>query len=483
MKKMKLPCLFEDITSFDNDKRLVKCSIKVQHDKDNPNGSYFDDKDIEKCANKSLRYTPILGSIIYDEESEEYKLNGHDMQYKIIKTDEGYDLKISHIERIYGFVAHDAEISFEYDEEKDKNYLVTEGYLWKNYMDELEDILNKKDGQTQVSMEISVNDSFERDDGLIQITDYTFEGITMLGVPEAMKGSNLQIFSEDTLSKLKLDMEELVRVYSLEKEEENLSKKNENVDANKQTEEFGLSVQNITDQITTQINARFVEREDYWEGKYQAREFWFMDVLPDDKIAIVETADWSCRQYFGVPYGVNEDVVTLDFDNKKSYIQEWREMSGEVEPNVFNCEDVQLKEHIINKFNSIDTHENEVTELNNLKISHAELEAKFEEMKDYEDLKKFKESYDKAEYESEIKEISSKFNLDIDEYQELEVKAISGELSKEQYEKELYCLVGMKQIENNSKFSKADKSTCEVKVQNNVKISSRYGELGKKYSK
>ena len=149
-------------------------------------------------------------------------------------------------------------------------------------------------------MEISVNDSFERDDGLIQITDYTFEGITMLGVPEAMKGSNLQIFSEDTLSKLKLDMEELVRVYSLEKEEENLSKKNENVDANKQTEEFGLSVQNITDQITTQINARFVEREDYWEGKYQAREFWFMDVLPDDKIAIVETADWSCRQYFGV---------------------------------------------------------------------------------------------------------------------------------------------------------------------------------------
>lgn len=483
MKKMKLPCLFEDITSFDDDKRLVKCSIKVQHDKDNPNGSYFDNDDIKKCANKSLRYTPILGSIIYDEESEEYKLNGHDMQYKIIKTDEGYDLKISHIERIYGFVAHDAEISFEYDEEKDKNYLVTEGYLWKNYMDELEDILNKKDGQTQVSMEISVNDSFERDDGLLQITDYTFEGITMLGVPEAMKGSNLQIFSDDMLSKLKVNMEDLVKAYSLEKEEKDLSKKDENIEQNNQKEEFGLSVENITDQIITQISSRFVEREDYWGDKYQAREFYFMDILPDDKIAIVENADWSCRQYFGVPYAINEDIITLDFDNKKSYIQEWREMSDDSEPKVYSTEDVQLKEHIMNKFNSIDVHENEAVELNALKNSYAELEAKFEGMKDYEDLKKFKESYDKAEYESEINNITSKFSFEEDEIAELREKVMTKEISKEQYEKELYCMLGMKQLQEKEKFSQLEKPSCEVKVQNNKKISSRYGELGKKYSK
>ena len=482
MKKMKLPCLFEDISSFDEDKRLVKCSIKVQHDKDNPNGSYFDNEDIKKCADKTLRFTPILGSIIYDEESEEYKLNGHDMKYKIIKTDEGYDLKISHIERIYGFVSHDAEISFEYDEEKDKTFLVTEGYLWKNYMDELEDILNKKDGQTQVSMEISVNDSFERDDGLLQITDYTFEGITMLGVPEAMKGSNLQIFSEDALSKLKLDMEELVKVYSLEKEEENLNENNKNVDPTNQIEEFGLSVQNITDQINTQINSRLVEREDYWGDKYQSRECWYMDVLPDEKIAIVENADWSCRQYFGVPYSVNEDVVTLDFDNKKSYIQEWREMSGEVEPIIFNCEDTQLKEHIINKFNSIDTHEKEVVELNNLKISYAELEVKFEEMKDYAELKEFKQSYDKAKYESEVKEISSKFNLDNEEYQELEEKAILGEITKEQYEKELFCVLGMKKFEVKKEFSKKDESSEINILDNNETVKYEpYGGLFKKY--
>lgn len=456
MKKMKLPCLFEDISSFEEDKRLVKCSIKVQHDKDNPNGSYFDNEDIEKCANKSLRYTPILGSIIYDEESEEYKLNGHDMQYKIIKTDEGYDLKISHIERIYGFVAHDAKISFEYDEEKDKTFLVTEGYLWKNYMDELEEILNKKDGQTQVSMEISVNDSFERNDGLLQITDYTFEGITMLGVPEAMKGSNLQIFSEDALSKLKLDMEELVKVYSLEKEEENLNKNNENIDPNSQTEEFGLSVQNITDQITTQINSRLVEREDYWGDKYQAREFWFLDVLPEDKIAIVENADWSCRQYFGVPYSVSEDVVTLDFDNKKSYIQEWREMSGDVESIVFNREDTQLKEHIINKFNSIDTHEDEVQELDSLKNSYAELKIEFEK------LKEFKEEYDRVAYENEVEEASKIFELDEEEIKELKDKVLSKEITIDQFKEKLGFKFAMKQMANKKETKKEFSSEIQI---------------------
>ena len=478
MDKMKLPCVFSEIASIEEDKRFAKCVIKVQHDKANLNDSYFDKKDMENCAAKSLRLTPILGSVVYDEDSEEYKLNGHDMEYRIVQNEEGYDLKISHVERIYGYVPHDAEISFEYDEDEDKTFLVTEGYLWKNYMDELEEILNRKDGETEVSMEISVNDSFEREDGLIQITDYTFEGITMLGVPPAMKGANLQLFSEDVVSKLKLDMEDLIQAYSLEKEEKNLNK-------NEQTPgtEFSLSVDNITDQVISQLNARLVEREDYWGDKYQAREFYYMDLLPDEKIVIVENADYSCRQYFGVPYSVNEDVVTLDFDNKKSYIQEWREMSGDVEPIVFNCEDVQLKEHIINKFNSIDTHEKEIEKLNNLKTSYAELMDKFEDMKDYDDLKKFKELYDKAEYESEINNITSKFSFEEDEISELREKAMSKEISKEQYEKELYCLLGMKQLQEKEKFSRLEKPSCEVKVQNNVKISSRYGELGKKYSK
>ena len=105
MDKMKLPCVFSEIASIEEDKRFAKCVIKVQHDKANLNDSYFDKKDMENCAAKSLRLTPILGSVVYDEDSEEYKLNGHDMEYRIVQNEEGYDLKISHVERIYGVCA------------------------------------------------------------------------------------------------------------------------------------------------------------------------------------------------------------------------------------------------------------------------------------------------------------------------------------------------------------------------------------------
>lgn len=472
MEKMKLPCVFENISPLEDDKRLVKCLIKVQHDKENLNGSYFDKEDIQRCAEKSLRYTPILGSVVYDENDEEYRLNGHDMDFKIVETDNGCELKISHIERIYGFIPHDANIYFEYDVEKDKNYLITEGYLWKNYMDELEDILGKKDGKTQVSMEISVDESFKREDDLYQITNYTFEGITMLGVPEAMVGANLQLFSEDILSKFKAEMENLINVYSMEKEVDTLNKN--------EIKEFEISVDNIRDQVVTQLSERLVDRTDFWGDTYKGLEFFFISILPEEKIIIVENADYSRVEYFGIPYTITNNLVTLDFDSKKPYICEWTELIDEVETVEVNIEDINFKEHIIDKFNSIDIHEKEVEELNELKVRFNEIE---EKLQDYEELKEFKAAYDKAKLESEIKEISSRFNLEHDEYKDLEDKAILGKLSKEDYMKELYCLIGMKQVELSANFNKVEQSTCEVKIKNNIKTSSRYGELGKKYSK
>ncbi|MGL4454140.1 MAG: hypothetical protein ACRDDY_10300, partial [Clostridium sp.] len=405
MKYLRLPCNFSNLTFDENeDKRLLKCKLKIQHDASNPNKSYFDLEDIKVAAEKTLRHTPILGSVVFDEDSEEYKLNGHDMEYKIIKGDNGFELKVSHIERIYGFIPHDAEIEYEYDGDNDRNYLISYGYLWKNYLDEVQDILDRNDGNTDISMEVSVDDSFEREDGLTQIKDYTFEGITMLGVPPGMIGANLEMFSRESISDIKKQMEELYEVYALEKEEDGLENENKNV--NPEVQEFSLSVENITDQVVTQLNSRLCSRPDYWGDTYQAREFYFMDILPEDKIAIVENADYSCRQCYGVPYSISEDVITLDFDNKKSYICEWREMKGEESPQLFQLEDEQLKNHIVEKFNSVDTHENEVKELDELKVTYAELEGKLNDMTDYESLKEFKADYDKAKYEQEVEEAS-----------------------------------------------------------------------------
>ena len=205
--------VLNNIQSY-NDKKLAKCEIVVCHDGLNYNNSEFDMNDILRCAEKSLRYSPILGSIIKDEDGED-RLNGHDTELELIETSDGYEVEFRHIERIYGFVPAEANIRVE--NINDRNYLITEGYIWKHYMDNLEGIFERNAGNVDVSMEIEVSDYSITSDGICKIKEFDFTGITMLGVAPAMEGANLQM-SNFSMENLKTQMEELCKVYSLEVE-------------------------------------------------------------------------------------------------------------------------------------------------------------------------------------------------------------------------------------------------------------------------
>lgn len=468
MKVKNIPCKLFAEESQDG---LVKCKVIIMNEGKNRNNSSFSKESMED-AEESLKNRPLLAYIKRNEDGEAIDFGSHDIITKIIKTDEGYDLKYFYLETPVGIFPESCNVR--YEEIDGENHMVADAYIWEGYSNETLDLLEENEGIKDVSMEISVLESEKDEDGILNINKFRFNGVTLLGsdVIQGMNGNcNISVYSKSDYDDFVNEINN--KIYSIEEKEE------ENLDKNNQTKEFGLSVQNITDQITTQINSRFVEKEDYWGDKYQAREFWFMDVLPDDKIAIVENADWSCRQYFGVPYTLNEDVVTLDFDNKKSYIQEWREMSGEVEPKVFNCEDTQLKEHIINKFDSIDTHENEVAELENLKTSYAELEDKLNAMQDYAELKEFKENYDKAKYEKEIEDASKLFDLDEEEIKDLKDKAMNKEITVAEFEKELGFMFAMK-VKDSKPVEKT--KTNEVQVFDNVDSKYEpYGGLFKKY--
>ena len=454
MKVKNIPCKLFTEESQDG---LVKCKVIIMNEGKNRNNSSFSKESMED-AEESLKNRPLLAYIKRNEDGEAIDFGSHDIITKIIKTDEGYDLKYFYLETPVGIFPESCNVR--YEEIDGENHMVADAYIWEGYSNETLDLLEENEGIKDVSMEISVLESEKDEDGILNINKFRFNAVTLLGsgIIQGMNGNcNISVYSKSDYDDFVNEINN--KIYSIEEKEE------ENLDKNNQTKEFGLSVQNITDQITTQINSRFIEKKDYWGDIYQAREFWFMDVLPDDKIAIVENADWSCRQYFGVPYTLNEDVVTLDFDNKKSYIQEWREMLGDVEPKVFNCEDTQLKEHIINKFNSIDTHENEVTELENLKTSYAELEDKLNSMQDYTDLKEFKENYDKAKYEKEVEDASKLFDLDEEEIKDLKDKAMNKEITIAEFKKELGFMFAMK-VKNSKPIKKTE--TNEVKVFDNI---------------
>ena len=202
---------------FKDDSRFANCIIKVCHDGLNKNNSSFDKEDILRCAEQSLRECPILGSVVVDEYTGERRLNGHDIDMSLEETENGYEVKVRHIERIFGFIPHDAKIWAEYDSENEKTYLLTTGVLWSNYLDDVEDILNRQDGQCDVSMEITVDKSTMGDEGEENIKDFRFLGITMLNDSPAMVKCNLAL-ANFQMDELKTSLQEMMKMYAIEME-------------------------------------------------------------------------------------------------------------------------------------------------------------------------------------------------------------------------------------------------------------------------
>lgn len=390
-----------DTFRHEGDSRFLVARLDVCHDMENYNGSDFAREDLLRCAEETLRECPILGSVIVGDDGEK-RLNGHDMDYELVETEDGYDVKVSHIEKIFGFIPHDATISTEVID--GKTHIITNCVLWSNYLDDVKDILFKQDGNCPVSMEIEILDSFDNPNGALQIKDFKFLGVTMLHECPAMEGANLQL-SNFSISDVKSELKDMMKQYSLEKGGETMGEE------------------------------KVVEKIEEVE-------------VSDEIIDIAEVNDELVEE---------EKVVEVPVEDEIEEIKE------------------------------VDEFANLKVEHEELKVECAKLERQISEMNekysDYEELKSFKESYDKAEYESEINSITSKFSFEEDEITELREKAIAKEISKEQYEKELYCMLGMKQLQEKENFSKLEKPTSEVKVQSNKKISPRYGELGKKYSK
>lgn len=206
-----------NLVRFNNDSRFLSCILKVCHDGDNVNKTNFAKEDMLRCAEQSLRECPILGSVVVDEDTGEKRLNGHDMETELVETEEGYQLKVNHIERIYGFIPHDAKVWAEYDVEREKTYILTNGVLWANYLDDVEDILNKKDGETDISMEITVDNSTMGMNGIENIKDFRFLGITMLHDRPAMEAASLRI-ANFQMDELKTSLQEMMKMYAIEME-------------------------------------------------------------------------------------------------------------------------------------------------------------------------------------------------------------------------------------------------------------------------
>ena len=358
---------------FKDDSRFVNCIIKVCHDGLNKNNSSFDKENMLRCAEQSLRECPILGSVVVDEYTGERRLNGHDIDMSLEETENGYEVKVRHIERIFGFIPHDAKIWAEYDSENEKTYLLTTGVLWTNYLDDVEDILNRQDGQCDVSMEITVDKSTMGVEGEENIKDFRFLGITMLGSDPAMEAASLKI-ANFQMDELKTSLQEMMKMYAIEMEG------GENMDKDKVVEPE-------------------VKEEDFEEVPAEPEE----EKVVEDEFACDPKKKRNCE---------DEDKKKEDEDDKKKKDEE--DMA---------CKKKKYEE-LEEKYSALEK-------------SYAELEAKLESMADYAELKAFKEAYDAEQYKAKVDAISKEFGLAEKDFKDIREKAYAKEISLENYEEKL----------------------------------------------
>nr|DAM80907.1 MAG TPA: hypothetical protein [Caudoviricetes sp.] len=488
----KLPCQILSFSqAYEDDDDLMKVRIKVCHTGENPNGSDFSLASLTK-AQPTLSNRPILAYSVFDEESfEVVDFGGHDMEHKIIENENGeYELKTRYLETPLGVINENHEYSLEIDEETGETYPVITGFIWKSYSNGAWKLIEQGKG---VSMEISVKSGvYNKQRKIFEIEDFSYRGITVLSdsVEPAMKGANIEKYTvtdinnsvemfnnklkEKEVGNVSEVIESVVDTEVVENEVDNVveteptdevveiteeSKENKKVEETEVVEEFALSVDNIRNSINSQLKDRMVEVEDWWGDTYQTREFYLFDILPHEKVAVVED-NCNYYNYYGIPYEIQGDTAVLKYDEKVAYIQEWRPKNEGETLAVFEKKD-ELKDIVLEKF------ENKEAELKTIKENLSKLQ-------------EFKSKIDLEELKVQVDEISGKYDLDVDTT-ELKEKAITKDITLEQFEKELKVLFAEKVLEN-GKFSKDVKEEpAKVTVTSHEEGKTIYGGLFEKH--
>ena len=412
------------ISNFEFDEgRFVKCSLDICHDGWNYNNSYFDKDVIERCAYKSLAYTPILANVYYDEDWEEYLVGGHDMDIKLVEDEDGFDIDVFYLERPVGFIPPDTPIEMVYNPEDGKNHLKAYCVIWKKYSEQLLNVMKECNGELSVSMEIEALDTqVSQETGDVIINDFVFQGITILGTcnPPAMQGAKIKTFSKNNI---KIEIEQMIKEYSAEKGGEIVEEKDkvfENEDVVETTDEENI------DETT--------EESEVFEDESNEEE-----VVEE----VAEEGEHSEEQ-------VEEPS------------EEFTKLQGEYE---------QLKQ----SYAELEESYNQLSE------RFSEYESIVNAQADYSELKAFKEEYDRAKYESEVEEVAQMFGLKAEEVEELKSKALNKEITVEQFKEKLALKYAMNQL---AKKPKVEDNSSEMSIidEDEVELSNKpYGGYFEKY--
>ena len=225
MKSARIPCKF-NLEQMEHP-NLMKCRLKVAKTGKNWNGSKFSIESFKKAEN-TLKNIPIL-AYIKQIDDDKYDFDGHNIEMRTTETPNKIVTKFHYLERPIGIIPESNNIG--YEEEDGETFICCDGYIWKSYANDGLDILMSSDTKS-VSMEIEIIDGVldEEDDYFFDITDFIFQGVTVLGddVPPAIDGASITKYSNFSAYK-EMFSEMLFEINKLNKEGEDMDELNNKV--------------------------------------------------------------------------------------------------------------------------------------------------------------------------------------------------------------------------------------------------------------
>ena len=298
-------------TEEDDMPGMLKLKLKVCHTETNRNGSHISKENMEK-AMPTLKYRPILAHIheLKDGTKDFY---AHNME--IVENEDG-DSEINYIEKQVGCFTSDLPW-LEYDEEKDKTYVMAYSVIPEEYTDAA-DIIRRKNG-TKVSCELVINElSYNAKEKYLDLTDFYFGGCTLLGcdeegneIGEGMLGARADIEDFCRTEPVFVYQDKMIEV--LEKLNATLSNFNKesdmkggNVEMNKFEELLDKYAKTVED-VTFDIDGLSDEE---LEAK-------FAEVFGDNDTEVIATDD-DVVTTEDENSDVNADVDTIDSDSDNS---------------------------------------------------------------------------------------------------------------------------------------------------------------------
>ena len=305
-----------------------------------------------------------------------------------------------------------------YEEIDGLNHLIVDGYIWKSYSNGSYKLIENSSFKG-VSMEIEVLDgNWNELENVYDITDYRYTGITVLGdMVEPAMGDTCRIQKYSACADYKDALADIYR------EIYSLERKEDNMEE-------------IKDEVIVETQQEpeieeVVESEETKEEVVEAEEVAQTEEIVEE----VETPEET-----EVVEEVKEESETLDV-----FAELLEEVPGTLK---------EVADMITEKFSIIN-----------------------EELKT---LREFKSKIDLEELKGQVDEISNKYDLDVDTT-ELKEKAITKDITLEQFEKELKVLFAEKVLEN-GKFSKEVKEEpAKVTVTSHEEDKTIYGGLFEKH--